>query len=120
MGTDFADKVANSPSHKKCRDKARVELGTADLLTQPDHMTYAYRARALQQGNVLVGTDVVVCLEGAHEDPQLVALVEGRKVAEFISPPEQLINAVRESTGEAAGHVIRASNRTPIVEICVT
>ena len=54
------------------------------------------------------------------EDPQLVALVEGRKVAEFISPPEQLINAVRESTGEAAGHVIRASNRTPIVEICVT
>ena len=116
----FRKKVAGSPSHKKARDKARIALGTPNLFSKSLHITQTYRAEVHQRGCVSTGTHVVVCFDHNSALPRLIARVEGREVAVFISPSDALLEGVRESSGEALGHVVQVSDRTSIVEICVS
>ena len=114
MGMDFLRKAAKS--FHKGLDQSRVELGTPDLLTrQPDCEPRAYAASIRANGTLRPGEDLSVRLQGGR----IVAQRGMDIVAEFDSPPTELVKALNESFGEACGTVTHVYDIANTAEITI-
>ncbi|MCC7428688.1 MAG: hypothetical protein IT557_17485 [Alphaproteobacteria bacterium] len=114
MGVDFIRKAAKS--FHKGLDRSRIDLGTPDLFTRlPDcePRTYAATIRSNQKLNR--GEDLCVRLDGAA----VVAQRGMEIVAQFESPPAELIDALKDSHGEACGTVREIHEIADTAEITV-
>ena len=114
MGIDFISKAAKS--FHKGLDQSRIELGTPDLFTQrPDCEPRAYAAKIRANTKLSPGEDLCVRLQ----DGNVVAQRGMDVVAEFDAPPSELIEALKESYGEACGTVQEVYEIADTAEISV-
>lgn len=114
MGLDFTSKTQKS--FQKGLDKSRIELGTPDLFTQhPDREPRAYAAKIRENRQLRTGEDLCVRLEGGG----VVAQRGMDIVAEFNAPPTELVEALKESYGEACGTVQEVYEIAETAEISV-
>ncbi|SRR5579883_2311984 len=116
MGLDFIRKAA--PSYRKGLDRRRIELGTPSLFAnQPTGAPRAYAASLRHGRDLLTGEEVCIRLNDEH---QVVVLRGLDPVAEFTSPPPELIQALGESFGEAGGVVMEVHEigRTAEISVC--
>lgn len=114
MGIEFIRKAA--PAFHKGLDRSRIALGTPRLFMQsPDCMPRAYAATQGSGANLGLGDEVGVCLHG----DQVVANFGLTPVAVFNSPSLELLQALRESFGEACGRVQEVHVLSGIVEIAI-
>ena len=114
MGLDFIRKAAKS--FHKGLDQSRIDLGTPNLFTQrPDCEPRTYAA-TIQMGRKLSpGEDLCVRLHSG----KVVAQRGMDIVAEFNSPPVQLVEALKESFGEACGTVRKVHDIADTAEIAI-
>ena len=114
MGLDFIRKAAKS--FHKGLDQARIDLCTPDLFTQRPHCeprTYAAHIRA----NRKLGPGEDLCVR--FHDGSIVAQRGMDIVAEFQTPPSELVEALKESYGEACGTVREVYENADTAEISV-
>jgi hypothetical protein len=100
MGIDFVRKAA--PSFSKGIDKSRIQLATPGLFTQqPGCVPRAYAAHLLPSEAPSIGDEVGVRLRGKD-----VLIFRGLvEVGEITSPPNQLLEELHRSFGEACAVV---------------
>ena len=97
MGLDFISKAAKS--FHKGLDQSRIDLGTPDLFTRrPDCEPRAYAATIQANKKLIPGEDLCVLFQNG----KIVAQRGMDVVAEFDSPPAELVEALKKSYGEAA------------------
>ncbi|GAB4124894.1 MAG: hypothetical protein Tsb0027_23620 [Wenzhouxiangellaceae bacterium] len=114
MGMDFIRKAAKS--FHKGLDQSLIDLGTPDLFThRPDCKPRAYLATIRVGSRLKPGEDLSV----RFDDDKIVAQRGMDIVAEFDSPPAELIEGLRESYGEACGTVIEVYEMADGAEITV-
>lgn len=114
MGLDFIRKAAKS--FHKGLDQSRIDLGTPDLFTrQPDCEPRAYAATVRDDRKLSPGEDLSVRFHGG----KVVAQRGMDVVAEFDSPPAELVEALKESYGEACGTVTEVYDIADTAEIAV-
>ena len=114
MGLDFISKAAKS--FHKGLDRSRIELGTPHLFTQRlDCEPRAYAARIRANARLSRGEDLCVRLQGGS----VVAQRGMDIVAEFDAPPSELVDALKDSYGEACGTVQEVYEIADTVEISV-
>ena len=114
MGLDFIRKAAKS--FHKGLDQSRVDLGTPDLLTRRPHREpRAYAATIEAKRKLSPGEELCVLLHG----DKIVAQRGMDIVAEFDSPPAELVEALEESFGEACGTVREVYEIADTAEITV-
>ena len=100
MGLDFIRKAAKS--FHKGLDQSRIDLGTPDLFTRrPDCEPRAYAATIQADRKLSPGDELCVRFDGG----KIVGQRGLDVVAEFNSPPTELVEALKESFGEACGTV---------------
>lgn len=114
MGVDFVRKVTKS--FNKGLDQSRIDLCTPDLFTQrPDCEPRSYAANIRTNRKLAHGEELCVRLDGGR----VVAQRGMDIVAEFDSPPAELVEAVKESHGEACGIVEEVYEIADTAEITV-
>lgn len=114
MGLDFIRKAAKS--FHKGLDQSRIDLGTPDLFTRrPDCEPRGYAATIRADKNLRPGEDLSV----RFDNGKIVAQRGMDIVAEFDSPPAELVEALKESFGEACGTVTEVYDIADTVEIAV-
>ena len=114
MGLDFIRKAAKP--FRKGLDKSRIDLGTPDLFTRkPDCEPRAYAVTILENRHLSPGDELAVRFEGG----KIVAQRGTDIVAAFDSPPEELVEALNESYGEACGTVIEVYEIADAAEVTV-
>lgn len=114
MGLDFIRKIA--PTFHKGLDRALVKLHTPDLFKRgPVQESRAYAARMRPGKNLSPGQELSIRIDNG----KVVALRDMEVVAEFISPPDELVEAIRASFGEACGVVREVHELAEIAEISV-
>lgn len=114
MGVDFIRKTAKS--FHKGLDQSRIDLGTPDLFTQrPDCEPRAYVAKIQEDRKLSPGEKLCVRLCSGRVFAQHGVDV----VAEFSSPPAQLVEALEESFGEACGTVRRIYEIAQTAEVII-
>ena len=114
MGLDFIRKAAKS--FRKGLDQSRVELGTPDLFTRkPECEPRAYAATIHANSKLSPGEELGVRFHG----DKIVAQRGTDIVAAFDSPPRELVEALRESYGEAWGTVTQVYDLADTAEITV-
>lgn len=114
MGLDFIRKAAKS--FHKGLDQSRIDLGTPDLFTRkPDCEPRAYAATIRANRKLSSGEDLSVRFQGG----KIVAQRGMDTVAEFESPPAELVKALKESWGEACGTVTEVYDIADTAEITV-
>ena len=114
MGLDFIRKVAKS--FHKGLDLSRIDLCTPDLFAQHldrEPRTYAARIRA----NRMLSPGEDVCVR--FHDGKIVAQRGLDIVADFEAPPSQLVEALKESYGEACGTVREVYEFADTAEISI-
>lgn len=100
MGSDFIERIKHS--FKKTLDRARVDLGTATLLTKTTSCAGRMAVAEITDGEYLrVGEQVTVEIDAQ----QLVARRGTTEVARFTTPPPDPFEAVGKSSGIALGTV---------------
>lgn len=114
MGLDFIRKAARP--FRKGLDKSRIELGTPDLFTRkPDCEPRAYAVTIRRPMRLSRGEELGVRFQGN----KVIAQRGTDIVAEFDSPPEELVDALRESYGEACGTVTEIYEIADTAEVTV-
>ena len=116
MGVDFINRTKKQ--FKKGLDRSRVELATPKLFSRtPDHQPRSYKAR-VRSGCALSADEMV----GVRliEGNQVVAVDGLDVVADVASPSEELVEALRESHGEACGTVLTVHEMAAVAEIEVS
>jgi hypothetical protein len=112
MGIDFIRRCA--PAFRKGLDRRRVELGTPHLFSRSiEGVPRAYAAAFEAADRLVEGDKLCVCLSG----DQVLALRGLCRVAQFISPPNDLVAELRASFGEACGVVQTVHEMASIAEI---
>lgn len=112
MGAEFIEKAA--PSFKKCWDREKVALGTADLFTRmPEIATRTAAAEVI--GNIKLNVGDMLTIEVL--DDGLVARQGNCKVARIANPPPEILKAVIDSYGIAKGTVEQVYSIAGVVEI---
>ena len=112
MGLDFIQKAAKS--FHKGLDRSRIELATPDLFTQnPDRAPRTYAAQIRPNATLALGEELSV----QYRSGMIVMLRGMDIVADFCTPPAELIEALRESYGEACGTVREVYDVADTVEI---
>ena len=114
MGLDFIRKATKS--FHKGLDQSRVKLGTPDLFTRrPNCEPRAYAATIRKNQKLSPGEDLCVRQHGGK-----IIVQRGMDiVAEFKSPPEELVEGLNESYGEACGTVREVYEIAATAEITV-
>ena len=115
MGLDFIRKAAKS--FHKSLDESRVTLGTPTLFTK-DPKSEARSYVASVRGNTTVVVNDAFCVR-ADGSGGVVALRGLEPVADFSDPPKELLDALRESHGEASGTTLKVHELAGMVEIAV-
>lgn len=113
MGLDFIR--ARAKTFKKSWDRHRLDLSTRTLFTRD--VVYSSRAAlaTATDDGLEAGTPLIVRCRG----DRLIAYIELMPVAEFINPPPDLINLVREGGGCAVGTVVSVQpQRLVEIEVC--
>ena len=114
MGLDFIRKAAKS--FHKGLDQARVDLCTPGLFTQRPHCeSRAYAAEIRANRELSPGEELCV----RFHDGKIVAQRGMGIVAEFHTPPSELVEALKESFGEACGTVLEVYDDADTAEISV-
>jgi hypothetical protein len=114
MGVDFIRRAAKS--FHKGLDRSRIDLGTPDLFTrQPNCESRAYAATIRGDRRLSPGEDLSV----RFHDGKIVAQKGMDVVADFNAPPAELVEALKESYGEACGTVQEVYEIADTVEITV-
>lgn len=114
MGLDFVRKATKS--FHKGLDQSRIDLATPDLFTRrPVCEPRAYAATIRTGRKLVVGEDLCVCLRGG----KIVAQRGMDIVAEFDTPPADLVDALEESHGEACGIVQEIYKLAETAEIAI-
>ena len=114
MGLDFIRKAAK-PFHKGL-DQSRIDLGTPDLFTRkPDCEPRAYAVTIQENKQLSPGEEFGVRFQGG----KIVAQRGTDIVAEFDSPPAELVEALKESYGEACGTVTEVYEIADTAEVTV-
>ena len=114
MGLDFICKAAKP--FRKGLDQSRIDLATPDLFTRkPDCEPRAYVVAIQENRQLRPGEDLGVRFQGS----KVVAQRGTDIVAEFDSPPEELVEALKESYGEACGTVTEVYEIAETAEITV-
>ena len=116
MGVDFIKRTKKS--FKKGLDRSRTELGTPKLFSRdPDQQPRSYKATI--RGGRAVCADEKVGVRLLEGDK--VVAVDGLDVvAEMASPSDELLEALRESHGEACGTVLAVHEMAAVAEIEVS
>lgn len=114
MGLDFVRKAAKS--FHKGLDQSRIDLCTPDLFTQwPDREPRTYAATIRPNCRLTPGEDLCVRFHGR----KIVAQRGMDIVAEFDAPPAELVEALKNSWGEACGTVQEVYQIADTAEITV-
>ena len=114
MGVDFIRRAAKS--FHKGLDQSRIDLGTPDLFTrQPNCEPRAYAAAIRTNRHLSPGEDLSV----RFHNGKIVAQRGMDIVAEFDAPPAELVEALKESYGEACGTVQEVYEIADTAEITV-
>ena len=114
MGLDFIRKAAK-PFHEGL-DRSRIDLATPGLFTrQPDCEARTYAATIRPNRQLVPGEDLNV----RFHDSKIVAQRGMDIVAEFDTPPAELVDALKESYGEACGTVREVYEIADTAEIAV-
>ena len=115
MGLDFIRNAARS--FHMSLDKSRVDLGTPTLFTkEPESEARSYVASIRADTTLEVNETFCVRAIG----PGAVVALRGLEpVADFADPPEELLDALRESYGEACGTTLRVHEVAGMAEIAV-
>lgn len=114
MGVDFIHKAAKS--FRKGLDQSRIDLCTPDLFTKhPDRKTRAYAATIQANHKLSPGEDLCVRFYGK----KIVAQRGMDIVAEFNTAPTELVEALKNSYGEACGTVQEIYEMADTAEITV-
>ena len=114
MGVDFIRKAAKS--FKKGLDQSRIDLCTPDLFTQkPNCEPRTYAASIQENYELTTGEDLCIRFAG----DKVVAQRGMSIVAEFDTPPSELIRALRDSFGEACGTVQEVHRMAETAEISI-
>lgn len=114
MGLEFIRKAA--PAFRKGLDRSRIALATPKLFMQEPTSTPRTYAATLRDGaQLLPGEFVGVRLNGE----QVIAQCGLTPIATFTSPTRELMNALRDSFGEACGRVQEVHEIAGIAEISV-
>jgi hypothetical protein len=114
MGLDFIRKAAKS--FHKGLDQSRIDLCTPDLFTQrPDRQPRTYAATIRPNRRLKPGEELCITLLRG----KIVAQRGMEIVAEFESPPADLVEALKESWGEACGTVVEVYEIADTAEIIV-
>lgn len=114
MGLDFIRRAARS--FHKGLDQSRIDLATPDLFTRkPDCQPRAYAATIQPNQKLRTGEDLGV----RFQDGKIIAQRGTAIVAEFDSPPEELVEALSASYGEASGTVTEVYDIADTAEITV-
>ena len=114
MGLDFIRNAAKS--FHKGLDKSRVDLGTPDLFAHEPHCEPRSYTATIQTGRELTSAED---LGVRFHNGKIVAQRGMDIVAEFDSPPPELINALQDSHGEAYGKVREVHEIAATAEISV-
>ena len=115
MGNDFIRKAA--PIFKKSWDRHKVKLATPDLFTeQLENSSRTMIADIFGRCQLEVNEQVTVQMSN---DGELIAMKGLSKVANFIEPPSEIIEAVRKSHGVASGTVKKVHGIANMVDICL-
>ena len=114
MGVDFIRKATKS--FHKGLDQSRIDLCTPDLFTQrPDHESRSYAASIRANRKLVPGEDLCV----RFHNGMIVAQRGMDIVAEFDSPPAELVEAIKDSYSEACGTVQEVYDIADTAEITV-
>ncbi|MDJ0683712.1 MAG: hypothetical protein QNJ84_03350 [Alphaproteobacteria bacterium] len=114
MGVDFIRKAAKS--FHKGLDQSRIDLCTPDLFTRrPDSERRSYAASIRTNRKLVPGEDLCV----RFHDGKVVAQRGMDIVAVFEAPPAELVEAIKESYGEACGTVQEVYEIADTAEITV-
>lgn len=114
MGLDFIHKAAKS--FHKGLDRSRIELCTPDLFTQrPDRQSRTYAAKIRANTQICLGEDLCILFQ----DGNIIAQRGMDIVADFDAPPAELVEALKESYGEACGTVREVYEIANTAEISV-
>ena len=114
MGLDFIRKAAKS--FHKGLDQSRIDLSTPDFFTRkPDCEPRGYAATIRANRKLSPGEDLSV----RFQDGKIVAQRGMDIVAEFDSPPAELVEALKESWGKACGTVTEVYDIADTAEITV-
>lgn len=114
MGLDFIRKAAKP--FRKALDQSRIDLGTPDLFSRnPECAPRAYAARIRPNRKLNPGDELGVRFQA----DRIVAQRGADIVAEFDSPPRELVEALKASHGEACGTVTEVYEVADTAEITV-
>ena len=114
MGLDFVRRAAKS--FHKGLDQSRIDLGTPGLFTRrPGCEPRAYAATIQVNRKLSPGEDLSV----RFRNGKVVAQRGMDVVAEFDSPPVDLVEALKKSYGEACGTVTEVYDIADTAEIIV-
>jgi len=114
MGIDFIRKAAKS--FHKGMDQSRIDLYTPDLFTRrPDDKQRSYAASIRAGRKLIAGEKLCVRLHNG----KIIAQRDMDVVAQFDSPPAELVAAVEKSYGEACGTVQEVHDIAATAEIAV-
>ena len=114
MGLDFVSKAAKS--FHKCLDQSRIDLATPGLFTRrPDCEPRTYAAIVQANKKLSPGENLSVLFKNG----KIIAQRGMDVVAEFDSPPAELVEALKESCGEACGTVTEVYDIADTAEITV-
>ena len=114
MGVDFIWKAAKS--FHKGLDRSRLDLATPGLFTrQPSCEPRAYAAKIREGNRLIPGEELSVRLQ----EDKILAQRCMDVVAEFESPPDELLEALEESFGEAYGKVVAVHDIADMAEITI-
>lgn len=112
MGSDFIEKA--TPSFKKSWDRHRVELEKSDLFTkQPTCAARTATARIIGKVQLRVRDNLIVEIR----DGSLIVMQGNSPVAQFDAPPQEIMEAVKDSCGIAKGTVEQVYNLSGMVDI---
>lgn len=99
MGLDFIRQKA--PSFTKSWDRHRIELCQRSLFTRDPELE---SRTALARTRPGIGADAAMLVR--VEEAELIGYRGLTRVAEFVDPPPDLVQAVREAGGYAEGQVV--------------
>jgi hypothetical protein len=112
MGADFARKAAKT--FERSWDNGRVALATADLRTRPANCGPRAVAAEILAGVTLSQGEFVTV---ERSESALIARRGLTEVAQFNSPPPELVSAVDASCGVAKGTVEQIHEMAGVAEI---
>lgn len=114
MGLDFIRKAAKS--FEKGLDESLVKLGTPTLLTsEPESNPRTYVARIASGVKLVSGEEL-----GARRLDGKIVLMRGMDlVGELQAPPNELVEALRESHNEACGTVVEVHDVADTAEVAL-